>query len=58
MKVYVGIVEIETNYPIAVALSTNKKEIEETLQSYSCNFIKWVEEYDLSNEVLVNLDLR
>lgn len=58
MKVYVGFVEIETDYPIAVALSINEKEIEETLQSYSCNFVKWVEEYDLLNEVFVNLDLR
>jgi hypothetical protein len=58
MKVYVGFVEIETDYPIAVVLGTNKKEIEETLQSYSCNLLKWVEEYDLSNEVSVNLDLR
>lgn len=58
MKVYVGFVEIETDYPIAVALSTSKKEIEETLQSYSCNFVKWVQEYDLSNKVCINLDLR
>ena len=58
MKIYVGFVEIETDYPIAVALSTSKKEIEETLQTYSCNFVKWVEEYNLLNEVFVNLDLR
>lgn len=58
MKVYVGFVEIETDYPIAVALSINEKEIEETLESYSCNFVKWVQEYDLSNKVCISLDLR
>lgn len=58
MKVYVGFVEIETDYPIAVALSTNEKEIEEIFKSYSCNFLKWIQEYDLSNNVCISLDLR
>ena len=58
MKVYVGFVEIETGYPIAVVLSTNEEVVEKTIQCYASDCVKWKEEYDLSNEILVNLDLR
>ena len=54
MKIYVGYVL--GDYACALCVGLNKQSVENTLKSYPTKRPKWVEEYELNKNKVVELD--